>query len=128
MSGIKELRMNMSNSSNAGYSPFWPLCLMALSFVVFLGWQLIAGIQQYRGSLRMVEQQAIVAKQAAQTEAKLQAMMTDLLLLAKTDAEAQAIVAKYGIRLNADKPDAGVSRAPALPAGGTPSPAGSEAK
>lgn len=115
--------MNMSESYRNTYSPFWPLCLMALSLIIILGWQLTAGIQQYLGSLQMVEQQAVLANQAAQTESKLQSMMSDLLLLAKTDAEAQAIITKYRIKLNADKPDAVGPRATALPAGSAVSPA-----
>jgi len=114
--------MNMSESSNTSFSPFWPLCLMALSLVIILGWQLAAGIQQYRGLLQMADQQAVLAKQAAQTESKLQSMMTDLLLLAKTDTEAQTIVTKYRIKLNADKPDTAGPRASALPTGGAASP------
>ncbi|MEI6647623.1 MAG: hypothetical protein WCP12_16415 [bacterium] len=109
--------MNMSESSRNTYSPFWPLCLMALSLIIILGWQLTVGVQQYLGSLRMVDQQAVLATQAAQTESKLQSMMTDLLFLAKTDKEAQAIVAKYRIKLNADKPDTGAPSAEALPTG-----------
>jgi hypothetical protein len=114
--------MNMSETSNTSFSPFWPLCLMALSLVFILGWQLVAGIQQYRGSLQMVDQQAVLAKQAAQTESKLQSMMTDLLLLAKTDTEAQTIVTKYRIKMNADKPDTVGPRVSALPTGGAASP------
>jgi hypothetical protein len=114
--------MNKSESSDHHFSPFWPLCLMALSLMIVLGWQLIVGVQQYLGSLRMVDQQAVIANQAAQTESKLQSMMTDLLLLAKTDTEAQAIVAKYRITLNADKPDAKGPRVPVLPTGGAASP------
>ncbi len=114
--------MNMSESSNTSFSPFGPLCLMALSLIIILGWQLTVGIEQYLGSIRMIDQQAAIANQAAQTESKLQAMMTDLLLLAKTDTEAQKIIAKYNIKLNADKPDTGKSRVPALPAGGAASP------
>jgi len=116
--------MKMSETPTATFSPFWPLCLMALSLVIILGWQLNVGVQQYIASLRLVEQQVLIAQQAAQTESKLQSMMSDLLLLAKTDTEAQAIVAKYRIKLNADKPDTGVPRAPVLPAGDaiTPTP------
>jgi hypothetical protein len=70
----------------------------------------------------MADQQAVMATQAAQTESKLQSMMTDLLLLAKTDAEAQTIVTKYNIKMNADKLGTGGARAPARPAGGATSP------
>lgn len=124
--------MNMSESSNTSFSPFGPLCLMALSLIIILGWQLTVGIEQYLGSIRMVDQQAAIANQAAQTESKLQAMMTDLLLLAKTDTEAQTIISKYNIKLNVDKPDTGKSRVPGRPAGGavspTPSARASDAK
>lgn len=114
--------MNMSESPSTTYSPFWPLCLMASSLAIILGWQLNVGVQQYIASQRMAEQQAAIATQAAQTESKLQAMMSDLLLLAKTDAEAQAIIAKYNIKLNADKPGAGAPPAPALPGAGAANP------
>jgi hypothetical protein len=109
--------MNISESSNTSFSPFLPLCLMALSLVIILGWQLTLGVQQYLGSLRMVDQQAVLVNQAAQTESKLQSMMTDLLLLAKTDTQAQAIVAKYRITLNANKPDTTGPRSTTLPTG-----------
>lgn len=96
--------MNKTESSDNTFSPFWPLCFMAFSLVIILGWQLTIGVQQYIASIRMADQQVLMAKQAAQTESKLQSMMTDLLLLAKTDAEAKTIVAKYNIKMNADKP------------------------
>jgi len=113
--------MNMSESPSTTFTPFWPLCLMASSLVILLGWQLNVGVQQYIASQRMAEQQAVLANQAAQTESKLQSMMSDLLLLAKTDSEAQSIITKYNIKLNADKPATGAPLAPALPAGGAAS-------
>jgi hypothetical protein len=114
--------MNKTESPTVTFSPFWPLCFMAFSLVIILGWQLTIGVQQYIASLRMADQQAVMATQAAQTESKLQSMMTDLLLLAKTDPEAQTIVAKYNIKMNADKSGTSGSRAPARPAGGATSP------
>jgi hypothetical protein len=114
--------MNKTESSTPTFSPFWPLCLMAFSLVIILGWQLTIGVQQYIDALRMADQQAVVAKQAAQTESKLQAMMTDLLLLAKTDTEAQTIVAKYNVKMNADRPGTSGARAPARPTGGATAP------
>ncbi|MEI7899246.1 MAG: hypothetical protein WCK89_03270 [bacterium] len=114
--------MNTVESGHSTFSPFLPLCLLAVSLNIILGWQVTAGVQQYLGSLRLVDQQSVLANQAAQAESKLQGMMTDLLQLAKTDSEARAIVTKYRIKMNADKPDDRFSRAtlpdekPSLPA------------
>ena len=84
---------------------------MALSLALFLGWQVTAAARQYIASLQLADQQAVLVGQAAQAESKLQAMMMDLLELAKTDADAQAIVGKYGIKFN----PAPASALPTLP-------------
>jgi hypothetical protein len=81
-------------------TPFWPLCLLALSFLAFLGWQATTAAQQYIGLVRLADQQTVLAGQAAQAESKLQAMMMDLLELSRTDADARAIVGKYGIKFS----------------------------
>ncbi len=82
------------------FTSFWPLCLMGVSLLLFLGWQLTAAIQQNRQLLVMSEQQEAMAGRAAQTEGQLQAVMMDLLQLADTDEDAKAIVTKYGIKFN----------------------------
>jgi hypothetical protein len=92
--------MNPQEEHATLFSPFWPLCLMALSLTAFLSWQVTVAAQQYIASLRLADQQALLAGQAAQAEGKLQAMMMDLLDLSKTDADARAIVSKYGIKFN----------------------------
>ena len=95
---------NKSENVAPCFSSFLPLCLLALSLIIILGWQMSMGIQQYMATIRLADQQAVMANQASQTESKLQAMMTDLLQLSKTDPEAKAIVTKYRIKLNSDKP------------------------
>ncbi len=79
---------------------FWPVCLMALSLSIFLGWQMSLSVRQYIGSVRVAEQQGLLEAQAVQTEAKFQAMVMDLMTLAKTDMDARKIVNKYGIQFN----------------------------
>lgn len=96
--------MNTCEENTTRFTPFWPLCLMALSLVVFLGWQVTTAAQQYIGLVRLADQQTFQTGQAMQVEKKLQAMMMDLLDLSKTDAEARSIVAKYGIKFNPAKP------------------------
>ena len=95
------MSMNPQETNNAPvFSPFWPVFLLALSLVIFLGWQTTQSVRQYIASIRLADQQALLAGQATQTEANLQAMMMDLLKLSQTDADAKAIVAKYGIKFN----------------------------
>ncbi|MFA5044064.1 MAG: hypothetical protein WC381_02275 [Kiritimatiellia bacterium] len=96
--------MNPCEENTTRFTPFWPLCLMALSLAVFLGWQVTIAAQQYIGLVRLADQQTFQAGQAMQAEKKLQAMMMDLLDLSKTDAEARSIVVKYGIKFNPAKP------------------------
>jgi len=92
--------MNTREENAVVFTPFWPLCLLALSLAVFLGWQVMTAARQYIGLVRLSEQQIILAGQAVQAESKLQAVMIDLLDLAKDDADAREIVGKYGIKFN----------------------------
>jgi hypothetical protein len=79
------------------FTPFWPLCLSAFSLAILLGWMVTQATRQRVDTIRLLDQQALVAQQAAQAEGKLQAMMMDLLELAKSDADAKALVTKYRI-------------------------------
>jgi hypothetical protein len=92
--------MNQHEEDTMHFSPFWPLCLMALSLAIFLGWQVSNAVRQYLSLMRLGDQQTLLTGQAQQTETKLQAMMMDLLELSKTDAEARTIVNKYKIKFN----------------------------
>lgn len=88
------------NSSVPVFTPFWPVFLLAVSLAIFLCWQTVQAVRQHMASLRLADQQVVLAGRAAQTEASLQAMMMDLLKLSQTDADAKAIVARYGIKFN----------------------------
>ena len=92
--------MTLGEDNAARFTPFWPMCLLALSLAVFLGWQGTVAAQQYVAALRLADQQTLLAGQAAQAEGRLQAMMMDLLELSKTDPDARGIVNKYGITFN----------------------------
>jgi hypothetical protein len=87
---------------------FWPITLLGGALMLVLIWNLIAAVQQYINGLRLQDQQSVVAMQAAQAEQKMQSMLSELVELGKNNSEAQAIVRKYGITINA-------------PAGGAPS-------
>ncbi len=92
--------MNHSQGNADRLTLFWPFCLVSLSLVVFLGWQVSLSVRQYIGSVRIAEQQDLLDAQAVQTEAKFQSMVMDLMALARTDPDARKIVDKYGIKYN----------------------------
>jgi len=98
--------MNNHEENTNIFTPFWPLCIMAASLALFLGWQVTAAVRQYIAFLRLADQQTVMAGQATQTESKLQAMTMDLLELSKTDTDARAIVSKYNIKFNPAQPPA----------------------
>lgn len=94
-----------ANEENTNlFTPFWPLCMMAVSLAVFMGWQVTMATRQYIALLRLADQQTFMAGQAVQAESKLQAMMIDLLELSKRDPDARAIVNKYGVKFNPAEP------------------------
>jgi len=93
--------MNLQEESRETvFTPFWPICMIAVSMAVFLSWQVISGARQYINLLRLADQQNALSGQAVQAESKLQAMMMDLLNLSKTDTDARTVVTKYGIKYN----------------------------
>ena len=110
--------MNPREESPTLFSPFWPLCMVAVSVAILFGWQVTVVVRQYRDLVRVeVSQQAerkVQAEQiakAAQVDGKIFALMTDLLKLSKTDADALTLVNKHGIKVNQP------ASQPALPAG-----------
>ena len=110
------------------FSPFWPICLLAASVLVFLIWQVVGAARQHESLVSLGRQQAALAGQAAQTETQLQSLMMDLLQLAEQDEEARAIVTKYNIRFNPPAANAGaLTNPPATNASARPAPAGESA-
>ena len=99
---------------------FAPLFILSVSFFVVLAWNFTQALQQYSAASRMETQQEVLVMQAAQSEAKVKAMMEDLITLAKTDEDAAAIVKKFQIKING--PAAPQSAAPAPVAKPTPPP------
>jgi hypothetical protein len=94
-----------------------PFALLTAALAVVMVTQ-TANVFKQRTSLREGKAQLIEAyknrepmvKQSAELQAKLQAMVLDLLILGKTDDDAKAIISKYNIQQNAP---AGAAEAPA---------------
>lgn len=85
------------------FSAFLPVTLITLSIIILLGWNLHIAIRQHMNGVRILAQQDAQLDQATQAEAKLQQMLTDLVAMAKDDAEAQAIVKRHGIAFTPPK-------------------------
>lgn len=104
------------------FTAFAPLLILAVSFFVILAWNFTQALQQYSGASRLETQQEVLVMQAAQSEAKVKAMMEDLIALSKTDEDAAAIVKKFQIKINAPNapqppPAPAPATKPASPAG-----------
>ena len=103
--------MNKPEDTTIQFSPFWPMFLMAMSLVVFLGWRMTAAVQHYVFLVRVGDQQAVQETALSQSAPKKQEpVVMDLLELSKTDPDAKAIVGKYGFA--ASQPAASAVPAP----------------
>lgn len=80
------------------FSPFWPLAILAVTWMVFLAWQASIGIRQYLNGVRYAEQQEVMAAQAAQIESNFQNLMMGVLEIAEGNPDVQAVVSNYNIR------------------------------
>ena len=109
-----------ASTNSDGFSLQLPFALLSAAIAIIMVAQTV-NIFKARNSLRDGKTQLADAyrnrealvKQSGEIQQKLQALILDLLILAKTDEDAKAIVAKYGIQQN------GTATAPA----GTPAPA-----
>ncbi|MGB8354631.1 MAG: hypothetical protein WCD79_12130 [Chthoniobacteraceae bacterium] len=112
--------MNSESNSSSGKS-FLPIVLISVSVIIFFGWQWTL-ISTQRDNLNTTKTKLDefvtnnipklddqVAK-ARQVQSGLEKLVLDLLEVAKTDADAKAIVAKYNIQQQA--PPAGSTASP----------------
>lgn len=79
------------------FSTFIPLTLIALGIIILQAWNLYIVAGQNTSGVQISTQMNMQMEQARQTEMKMQQIMTDLVTLAKTDADASAIVKRYKI-------------------------------
>lgn len=87
------------------FSAFPAILLIAMSVAILLAWNVYQIALVRSNSIRILAQQDVQLAQAGQTEEKLRLMMADLVELAKSDADAHAIVKRYNIAFNNAAPD-----------------------
>jgi len=81
----------------AGYSAFWPVTLLLVSFLLIFGAQLWMTIQQHGAMTRQIQQRDEVVQKSQKVQGELKRLAEGLVALAKRDPEAKALVDKYGI-------------------------------
>ena len=111
--------MSSEHTESPTFTPFWPLLFMGISLTLFFGWQVVQNFKQHTNTVRLTDQQALLSAQAVEAEAKLQALMMDLIKLAETDPDAEDLVKQFGIKFN----PAAAPVNPASPAVVEPAPA-----
>ncbi len=82
-------------------NPFLPIALVAVSVIVILGQNFLQMREQQTALQQIRDQQVPIVEQSRQVQMRFQKMMMDLLQLSQTDKDAQTIVAKYGIAVQA---------------------------
>ena len=125
MSSEPDYNFNQPAASNGnGFSIQLPFALLTAAIAVVMVAQTV-NVFKARTSLRdgktqltdAYQKRQSLVKQSADVQQKLQALVLDLLLLAKTDDDAKAIIQKYNIQQNAPAgSDTVPAPAPAEPA------------
>ncbi len=118
--------MNHEDSRPAR-SSLVPLLLVTISLAAILIWQIVLASQQRTGMYEAkrqlaeaIQKREELVKQSNQLQAKLQALVLDLLALGQTDEKARAIVQKYNIQQTTPAAPAAAAALPVPPAAGTP--------
>ncbi|MHA3771092.1 DUF948 domain-containing protein [Verrucomicrobiota bacterium sgz303538] len=95
----------MNSETRPAPSYLIPFALLAISFAVVLIYQIVnvskqhSAMQDTKKQLtEIIQQRETLVKQSTELQAKLQALVVDLLELSKKDDKAKAIVQKYGIQ------------------------------
>ena len=107
------------------FDGFWPVLLIGISLVLVLSWEIWIGAAMRRSAQQLQDQQVRMVDQSNKVQQNLEKLVRGLVDLAKTDAEAQKLIDKFGIKVapatnanaNAARPTASPSPWP------TPTPA-----
>ncbi|MGI8432190.1 MAG: hypothetical protein ACR2MW_07880 [Chthoniobacterales bacterium] len=82
------------------YHGFWPVFLIGMSIVLILVWEIQVSVFTRRNATALKEQQVKVVDEAKKVQGELEKIARGLVELSKTDAKAQQIVTKFGIKVN----------------------------
>lgn len=81
------------------------LFTIALSLVIFLGWQIKQSYEVRSSLQQLIAQRTTLLSEAeskqARTSKQLEIFLNDILVLARTDSQVEAVSDRFGIRRNA---------------------------
>ena len=79
---------------------FWPVLLIGLSLLFIFLWEFRVNMLTRESARQLQQQQVSLVDQATKVQTRLEKLVRGLVELAKTDAAAQKLVTKFGIKLN----------------------------
>ena len=85
---------------SAQYNGFWPVFLIGMSMVLIFVWEIQVSVFTRRNAVALKDQQVKVVDEAKKVQGELEKIARGLIELSKTDAKAQQIVTKFGIKVN----------------------------
>jgi hypothetical protein len=103
----------MNDQTNSpGFSTFLPVAMLAISILIYVGWNLSAVVNVRSEGQRLEKQLKQQRLQAESAEINLQLIVGDLVALAQTNATAGALIEQLGITV-APGPAQGAASLPA---------------
>ena len=82
------------------YNGVWPVFLIGMGMVLIFVWEIQVSVFTRRNAVALKDQQVKVVDEAKKVQGELEKIARGLIELSKTDAKAQQIVTKFGIKVN----------------------------
>jgi hypothetical protein len=80
-----------------GGSSFWPISLLAVSFLALLLWQLVIAYHQRQNMKLQLTQRQELVQQSQKVQEELKRLVDSVIKFSKYDADAKALLDKYNI-------------------------------
>ena len=81
----------------AVYTGFWPVSLLAVSFLALLCWQLVIAYHQRQNMKDQIKQRGEMVVQSQKVQDELKRLVDSLIKSSKFDQDAKGLLDKYGI-------------------------------
>ena len=96
----QEFEIAAATAGQRRYNGFVPACLVSLSLIMILSYELVGAGQVRANARQQREQQTKLVEQSHQIQLGLEKLARDLIETARTDDDAKALVTKYDISIS----------------------------